>query len=434
MINSGLKDKVIAVLTKHGLTEQRMAKGMYSKDGGISADLTGKNPVIGMMINGKVQPEGNSNSEITQMQNEVEIIMSKSSLGKSQSPVTDLSAPPNIVGAGEKHEGKGRAIPSESKLGAGDTPAQKGTTTAICQSCKCIITGTIDTFRQIQDEYGVIYCPKCSEQKEEPPIAITKIPMCRKCGLEVDHQRALECLAAGEGCTHHECNEDKHEYKAKEKNTRQDTQANRNVPVAEPREPEQKENIMDTKLPEIIKETEHKLTVNTIKQYLCPTATDAEAYNFLQLCIHRDLNPFLKEAYLIKYGGQPATMVVGKDAFTRKAEESGKLDGYEAGIIVLNKDKQIERRVGVVQFEGDVLVGGWAKVYRKDMKYPFVTEVPLTEYLKRKPDGTPQSSWGIMPGTMIRKVALVQDLREAFPKELGGCYDAVEMGTQDNIK
>ena len=193
---------------------------------------------------------------------------------------------------------------------------------------------------------------------------------------------------------------------------------------------------MDEKLPEIINnenKDENKLTVTKIKQYLCPTATDAEAYNFLQLCVHRDLNPFLKEAYLIKYGSMPATMVVGKDAFTKKAEESGKLDGFEAGIIVKTSEGKIERRIGVVQYEGDVLLGGWAKIYRKDMKYPFVCEVPLSEYMKYK-DGKPQSSWGIMPGTMIRKVALVQSLREAFTKELGGCYDAVEMGTQDSIK
>ena len=33
-----------------------------------------------------------------------------------------------------------------------------------------------------------------------------------------------------------------------------------------------------------------------------------------------------------------------------------------------------------------------------------------------------------MPATMIRKVALVQALREAFPSELSGMYDQSEMG------
>jgi hypothetical protein len=45
----------------------------------------------------------------------------------------------------------------------------------------------------------------------------------------------------------------------------------------------------------------------------------------------------------------------------------------------------------------------------------------MTEY------NTGKSSWAKIPATMIRKVALVQALREAFPSDLGGCYDSAEM-------
>ncbi len=38
------------------------------------------------------------------------------------------------------------------------------------------------------------------------------------------------------------------------------------------------------------------------------------------------------------------------------------------------------------------------------------------------------SNWAAKPGTMIRKVALVQALREAFPEDLQALYDAEEMG------
>jgi len=37
------------------------------------------------------------------------------------------------------------------------------------------------------------------------------------------------------------------------------------------------------------------------------------------------------------------------------------------------------------------------------------------------------SSWKTMPATMIRKVPLVQSLREAFPDEFGGMYSPEEM-------
>ncbi|WP_440952056.1 phage recombination protein Bet [Methanococcoides sp. FTZ1] len=171
------------------------------------------------------------------------------------------------------------------------------------------------------------------------------------------------------------------------------------------------------------------LTSENIRQYLCPTATDQEIFMFLQLCEHRKLNPFIKEAYLIKYNNSPATLVVGKDSFTKKAEDNPAFDGFEAGIIVKSNKADTEedyffeatRREGTFMMKGEELLGGWAKVYRKDRSIPFVAEVSMAEY------NTGKSSWAKIPATMIRKVALVQALREAFPSDLGGCYDSSEM-------
>lgn len=42
---------------------------------------------------------------------------------------------------------------------------------------------------------------------------------------------------------------------------------------------------------------------------------------FINLCKYAGLNPWLKEAYCIKYGNEPATMVVGKEAFMKRAEK-----------------------------------------------------------------------------------------------------------------
>ena len=80
-----------------------------------------------------------------------------------------------------------------------------------------------------------------------------------------------------------------------------------------------------------------ELTLEDIKNFICPEANDQEAFMFLKLCQARNLNPFAREAYLIKYGGK-ANMVVGKDAFTRKAENHPQFDGFEAGIIVAGED------------------------------------------------------------------------------------------------
>ena len=164
-----------------------------------------------------------------------------------------------------------------------------------------------------------------------------------------------------------------------------------------------------------------ELTFEDIKTYICPAATDQETMMFLKLCQARNLNPFLKEAYLIKYdSSKPAQMVVGKDKFTKTAEEHPQFDGYRAGIIVSVRDGVVERE-GTFYQKGEELLGGWAEIYRKDRKMPFKQTVPLSEYnLKR-------ANWLSMPGTMIRKVALVQALRECFATDLAGCYDSAEM-------
>lgn len=165
------------------------------------------------------------------------------------------------------------------------------------------------------------------------------------------------------------------------------------------------------------------LTFDDIKTYICEDATDQEAMIFLKLCQARNLNPFLRDAYLIKYDKtKPAQMVVGKDAFTKKAEDHPKFAGYKAGIIV-DTGAELEHREGTFIMKGETLLGGWAEVYRSDRAAtPYKMSVPLNEY------STGKSNWVAKPATMIRKVALVQALREAFPSDFSGMYDQAEMG------
>lgn len=163
------------------------------------------------------------------------------------------------------------------------------------------------------------------------------------------------------------------------------------------------------------------LSVDIIKKYICKEATEQEAFFFLQLCKAQNLNPFLREAYLIKYGSEPATMVTGKETFTKRAEAHPQFNGFKAGIII-NSNKQIQYREGAFIQVGEMLLGGWAETFRKDKDHSFRAEVTLSEYEGKKKDGTITRQWKDRPATMIRKVALVQSLREAFPDEFGGMY------------
>ncbi len=177
-----------------------------------------------------------------------------------------------------------------------------------------------------------------------------------------------------------------------------------------------------------------QLSIADVKMYLCPKATDQEAYVFLELCKARGLNPFTNEVYLIKYNDKDkAQAVVGKETFTRKAEQNPFFAGFEAGIIIKNEAGNFERREGTFYIEGEQILGGWAKVYRTDKEYPFTDEVPLSEYIQVTREGEPNKFWRTKPGTMIRKVALCHALREAFPSEFGGLYDQSELDAVKDV-
>ena len=173
-----------------------------------------------------------------------------------------------------------------------------------------------------------------------------------------------------------------------------------------------------------------KLSTDMIKRYLVSgngAVTDQEVVMFLSLCKFQHLNPFLREAYLIKYGTSPATVVVGKDVLLKRAMRSDKYEGSQAGVIVLAADGELVEREGTFVLPTENLVGGWAKVYLNNYKNPVYASVSMAEY------STGKSNWATKPATMIRKVALAQALREAFPEEMSQLYDQAEMSNVSDI-
>lgn len=161
-----------------------------------------------------------------------------------------------------------------------------------------------------------------------------------------------------------------------------------------------------------------RLTPNMIQQFLTSgngNITPQETMMFLNLCKYQHLNPFLKEAYIIKFGDSPAQIITSKEAFMKRAESSPNYDGVSAGCIVLRSEEIIYTK-GAFILPTDNLVGAWADVKRKDRSEPHHVEIGLKEFSKG------QSTWNTMPATMIRKTAIVNALREAFPESLGAMY------------
>ena len=158
-----------------------------------------------------------------------------------------------------------------------------------------------------------------------------------------------------------------------------------------------------------------ELTPKTIKAYINQYATDQEIALFLNQCAMFQLNPFKREIYLIKYSSnQPATFVVGYEVYLKRAERTDKWAGMESGT---EDDPKTGRTLKA-----------WAKVYRKDWTACLYHEVYLEEYIQKTKEGEPTRFWKDKPRTMLKKVAISQAFRMAFPDEFAGMpYTAEEM-------
>lgn len=176
--------------------------------------------------------------------------------------------------------------------------------------------------------------------------------------------------------------------------------------------------------------TEVKLSPTIVAKYVLTgngEASDKDVFSFLAKCRARGLNPLAGDAYMTSYrnrdGSTSTSVIVSKDYFVRTATQQPGFDGMRAGVVVANrKTGELTYREGsIVGKNSECLVGGWAEVYDKGRRFASRAEVSLDEYDQGR------SLWKSKPATMIRKVALVQALREAYPGAFGGIYDRDEM-------
>lgn len=182
---------------------------------------------------------------------------------------------------------------------------------------------------------------------------------------------------------------------------------------------------------------EIELSSDIVRKYLVngesKLVTDQEIVMFMGMCKANKLNPFNKDAYLIKYGSQPASMIISKDVFFKRAIENPMYNGMESGICV-EKNGEIITRAGHVYIKGtETLLGAWCKVYRKDWEFPVYQEVNFDEYAGRTKTGELNSNWKTKPAVMITKVAEATALRKAFTDCMQGMYIAEEVEEQPKV-
>ena len=142
--------------------------------------------------------------------------------------------------------------------------------------------------------------------------------------------------------------------------------------------------------------------------------TQEEKLQFIEVAHAFGLNPFKREIHVAVYGEgeyRRMSIVVGYQTYLDRAERTGQLDGWRAWVEGQGEDMK-----------------ALVEIHRKDWHSPFVHEVFWKEAVQRKRDGTPTSFWTKMPRFQLKKVAISQGFRLAFPSELGGMpYDPAEL-------
>ena len=168
---------------------------------------------------------------------------------------------------------------------------------------------------------------------------------------------------------------------------------------------------------ELIKTDKLELLPDEVRKFIDPqgNGTDQEHQFFLELCKARNLNPFVKDVYFIKYGNMQAATVIAVDTFVARSMDHSIYEGYEAGWIVGPEDspKRTPNPFGY-------LMGAWCKVMRTGM-------VPCEAVVRFDAFTTEKNRWKTDPFGMIQKCAIAAAHRKAFPKTFAHLYSQEEI-------
>ena len=151
----------------------------------------------------------------------------------------------------------------------------------------------------------------------------------------------------------------------------------------------------------------HNITQKQVIDLICPTATGEEAFKFIQMCKANELNPFTREAYLVKYGDN-VQMLTSHEVFIKRAFSHPKYRGFT---ITFSEDFK--------ECTCSVRVEGYDE--------PISATAYLEESIQTKKDGKPTQFWKKMPKGMLEKCAISKALRRAFPDQYSGLYTDVEI-------
>lgn len=160
---------------------------------------------------------------------------------------------------------------------------------------------------------------------------------------------------------------------------------------------------------------DYKTIVNDFLHGTGSRLTEGQKDLFVKICETFNLNPFKREAYAVPYKDSQKvdrlTIIVGYEVYLKRAEASGKLDGWETAVQGTDENMTAE-----------------VTIWRKDWSRPMRHKIFAKEFAKNG------GMWAAMPRYMLEKVAISQAFRRAFPEDLGGMpYTKEEMDSRDVI-
>jgi phage recombination protein Bet len=168
-----------------------------------------------------------------------------------------------------------------------------------------------------------------------------------------------------------------------------------------------------------------------MKRLICKVKlSDVEFATFLEIGRATQLNPFLREIWVVKYDEKAAASIfIGRDGYRKAAQRDPQYDFHETDAVYSNDTFKRNSVTGEINHEYNLkdrgeLLGAYCLVKRKSSERPSYTWVKLSEYSTGKSLWNPQTG---KPETMIKKVAECQGLRACFQDLLGGTYSQEEM-------
>lgn len=173
--------------------------------------------------------------------------------------------------------------------------------------------------------------------------------------------------------------------------------------------------------------------IDLLKRTIAKGASDDELKIFIQVCKGAQLNPFLRQVFLIprwdnREGKETRIIQVSIDGLRSIAESSGAYAGNDDPIFEGENLIKIPDGKGLREIKTPEKATTTIYKIVNDQRYGFTATARWNEYY---PGNKMGFQWQIRPFLMLGKCAEALALRKAFPKSLSGMYEEGELANSN---